>query len=58
MQVGKLKIDERHGSWLMEGEMTVMNLDKGEKDMPTGYTVREEPEPYLLDHLDEDFPLH
>jgi four helix bundle protein len=27
---------------------------QGEKDMPAGYTVREEPGPYLLDIADED----
>jgi len=27
---------------------------QGEKEMPAGYTVREEPEPYLFDNPDED----
>ncbi len=27
---------------------------QGAKELPTGYTVREEPESYLLDNLDED----
>ncbi len=31
---------------------------QGEKDFPTGYTVREETEPYLLDHLGEDADNH
>ena len=35
--------------------MTVMNLDKlGEKEFPTGYTVREELESYLPDNPNED----
>ncbi len=31
---------------------------QGEKEMPAGYTIHEESEPYLLDKLDEDFPNH
>jgi hypothetical protein len=27
---------------------------QGEKEFPAGYTAREEPEPYILDHRDED----
>ncbi len=43
--------------------MTVMNLDKLEvwiraKDLPSGYTIREESESYLVDNLEEDSPAH
>jgi four helix bundle protein len=27
---------------------------QGEKEFPSGYTIREEPEPYLLENLDDD----
>ncbi|MBI3161350.1 MAG: four helix bundle protein [Chloroflexi bacterium] len=29
---------------------------QGEKEMPAGYTVREEPQPYLTDNPEEDIP--
>jgi four helix bundle protein len=31
---------------------------QGAKELPAGYTIHEEPEPYLLDDLDEDPPAH
>jgi four helix bundle protein len=31
---------------------------QGEKEMPAGYTVREEPEPYLIENPDEDSSNH
>jgi len=31
---------------------------QGEKEFPSGYTVREEPEPYHLDNPGEDFTNH
>ena len=31
---------------------------QGEKEMPAGYTVREEPEPYLFDNPNQDSTDH
>ncbi len=31
---------------------------QGEKDLPAGYTIHEEPESYMLDNLDEDALNH
>ena len=31
---------------------------QGEKDFPSNYTLREEPEPYLLDNLEENLTNH
>ncbi len=31
---------------------------QGEKEVPSNYTMREEPEPYLLDNPDEDSTSH
>ena len=31
---------------------------QGEKEMPAGYSVREETEPYLLDDLNEDYTIN
>jgi hypothetical protein len=31
---------------------------QGNKEFPSGYTVREEPESYLLENLEENNPNH